>query len=203
MLKFYGYNVSSPSNKVQYCLNALALKYEFINVDLYSGEQYSDGYLALNPAGKVPVIDDDGFVLYESNAIIRYLCNKAESALYPKDLQKRAMVDQWCDFITGLVGNAFGKVYFNIAVAPRLSIEVDQRSLEEGRSFIDKYLPVLENQLSNNEYIVGDALSIADIALIATLDSAETIEIDMSLYPNLSAWRSKVKDMDFYCKGVK
>ena len=78
MLKIYGADLSPPSNKVRFVANELGLDYEYNSVNLVSGENQSEGHLKLHPGGKVPVIDDDGFVLFESNAIIRYLAAKCE-----------------------------------------------------------------------------------------------------------------------------
>ena len=113
MLKIYGFDFSSPANKVRMCANALGLEYEYIQVNMQEGEHKSDKYLAVNPAGKVPAIDDDGFTLFESNAIMKYFCDKSSSSYYPKDPLERAVVDQWCDFVSIHVYMALGRVVFN------------------------------------------------------------------------------------------
>ena len=81
MLKIYGADLSSPANKVRFAANALGLEYEYIQVKLRDGEHKKSEFLKINPVGKIPVIDDDGFVLFESGAIAKYLCVKHNSAL--------------------------------------------------------------------------------------------------------------------------
>ena len=94
MLKIYGSDLSYPANKVRFVANALGLPFEYIRINLRTGEQKSEWFLKLSPAGKIPAIDDHGFCLFESNAIVRYLAEKVDSAIYPKDLKERATVNQ-------------------------------------------------------------------------------------------------------------
>lgn len=197
MLKVFGFGASFPANKVRMCVNALGLEHEYINVNLPAGEQRSDEFLAINPKGKVPAINDDGFCLSESNAIIRYLAQKA-GRLYPEDLQEQAIVDQWLYFVSDHVGLGISKVMFNKVFAPMLNIEVDERSLKEGYSFLDKYLPIIEEQLGKSSFLASDQLSIADVALIATLDPTSLLEIDLGGYPALSKYLETQHASDWY-----
>ena len=140
MIKLYGNKFSPPSNKVEMCINLLGLEYEFVFVDVLKGEQKTDDFLSLTPFGKVPVLVDEKFKLSESNAIIKYLCKKSKSDLYPSDLEKQAEVDMWCDFIAlHLTMGAYAKVMFNKIVAPRMGVEPDQRSIKEGYGFINNF----------------------------------------------------------------
>jgi len=113
MLTIYGFDISSPSNKVRFAANAMGLKYEYKQVNLLAGEQKFPEFLKLNPIGRVPAIDDNGFKAFESAAIIKYLADKNNSPLYPKDLQKRTTVDQWIDFANIHVATALARVTFN------------------------------------------------------------------------------------------
>ena len=138
MLKIYGSDLSSPVNKVRFVANYLGLKYDYIIVKLREGEQNKPEFLRINPVGKIPAIDDDGFCLFESNAICRYLADKNQSAIYPKELKERANVDQWLDFGSMHVGAAVSKVVYNRIFAPMRKIEVDERSIKEeiGRAHV-------------------------------------------------------------------
>lgn len=198
MLKIYGFDFSSPANKVRMCANALGLEYEYIQVNMQEGEHKSDEYLAVNPAGKVPAIDDDGFTLFESNAIMKYFCDKSSSSYYPKDPLERAVVDQWCDFVSIHVYMALGRVVFNKIVAPQMGFDVDERSLRDGQVFLGQFLPVIEGQLGKTELLAGDELTIADFCLLATVDPAEMIELDLTPYPKLNAWRENLRAQEFY-----
>src|SRR4051812_34618856 len=97
-MKLYGNNFSFNSNKVRFAANAMGLNYEFQSVDLAAGEQRTPEFLKINPTGRIPCLQDGGFVVFESNTIMRYLAEKNNSPLYPKELEKRTIVNQWLDF---------------------------------------------------------------------------------------------------------
>ena len=198
MLKIYGSDLSSPANKVRIAANAMGLKYEYVKVDLRAGEHQKPDFLKVNPVGKIPAIDDGGFKLFESNAILRYLADQNNSPLYPKDLKTRAVVDQWIDFGSMHVGLALSKVIYNRLFAPLRNIPVDESSLKEGLSFLDRFLPVVDEQLSKNKYITGTALTLADINLLALFDPCEIAQIDLSKYKNIVNWRNALRQEKFY-----
>ncbi len=204
MIKLYGHRFSPPSNKVEMCINLLGLEYEFVFVDLLNGQQRTSDFLSITSFGKVPVLVDGNFKLSESNAIIKYLCKKSKSDLYPSDLEKQAEVDMWCDFIAQhLTMQAYLKVMFNKMVAPRIGIEPDPRSIKEGYEFIAKFLTLIEEKLNKAKYLAGDKITIADISLLATVDPSEMIEVNLKTYPKLTAWRDNLKSQDFYQKVHK
>lgn len=203
MLKIYGSDLSSPANKVRFAANALEIKFEYIKLNLRDGDQRKPEFLKLNPAGKIPAIDDDGFILFESNAIIKYLARKQKSSLYSSDLKERAIVEQWIDFTSMHVGMALSKVMFNRVFYKFLNVAIDERSLKEGLEFLTKFLPVVNDQLAQNSYLAGKTLTLADINLLATLDPAEAAQVDLSLYKNIVKWRNELKKKDFYTKVHK
>lgn len=198
MLILYGMPLSSPVNKVRFLLNYLALPYQFEIVHLPSGENKQSSYLKINPIGKIPAINDDGFCLAESNAIMRYLANKHDTDLYPEALQARAVVEQWIDFSSHHIGMSVSKVMYNKHFYKMMGLDIDERSLQEGYEFLARFLPVLEGQLSQYQYIASDEMSLADLALLAALDPSEVAGIDLSQYAYLSAWRKKLMDSSFY-----
>ena len=200
MLKIYGADLSTPATKVRFTANLLGLKYDYRRVDLRGGEQQKPEFLKLHPAGKIPVIDDDGFVLFESNAIIRYLAEKNKSPLYPNDLKERAMVDEWMEFGSHHVGQAMSKVVYNRLFAPMRKVPVDEQSLKDGISFLERFLPVIDNQLGKNKFLAGNQLSLADINLLVILDPAEVATIDLSKYKNIVKWRNALQKEEFYTK---
>lgn len=203
MLKIYGTDPSSPVNAVRMCANALGLEYEYIQVNMSEGEHKSEKYLALNPVGKVPAIDDDGFTVFESAAIMKYLCRKNGANYYPQDLLKQAIVDQWLSFVCVHIYMALARVLFNKVVGLLIGAPVDEQSLKTGYEFLARFLPVIEGQLKKTKYLAGDELSIADFALLANVDPAEVVELDLTPYPKLSAWRENLQAQGFYQKVHK
>lgn len=198
MLHIYGITLSSPANKVRFTANYLQIPYEFHELNMLEGEHRGPAYLKINPYGKVPAIDDNGFKLAESNAIIRYLANKQKSELYPQDLQQRAIVDQWLDFSAQHIATATAKIMFNMYFYKLLKAEKDDRSLQDGQTFINQYLPILEQQLTSNAYIAGKTFTLADISLLSALDVCEMAKVDLSAYPHITTWRKNLMSQSFY-----
>ncbi len=203
MLKIYGADLSSPSNKVRFVANELGLEYEYVKVNLIDGDNQKEAHLKLHPGGKVPVVNDDGFVLFESNAIIRYLADKAESLLYPAAAKQRALVDQWSDFVAQHIATAVGRVLMNRVFAPFLNQEVDERSLADGLSFLERFLPVVDAPLKEQRYLAGGELSLADFNLLSALDPVEVAQVDISGHLNITRWRQDLMGRDFYTKCHK
>ncbi|OGX32394.1 MAG: hypothetical protein A2787_01690 [Omnitrophica WOR_2 bacterium RIFCSPHIGHO2_01_FULL_48_9] len=203
MLKIYGSDVSSPANKVRFAANALGLPYEYIKVNLRAGEQHRLEFLKINPVGKIPAIDDGGFCLFESNAIIRYLADKSNSALYPRGLKERATVDEWIDFGSMHVGMAMQKLTYNRIFAPLRGMPIDEMALKDGVNFLDRFLPVVDNQLAKNKFLTGPAMTLADINLLALLDPAEVSGVDLAKYKNLAQWRNALRQEKFYTQCHK
>ncbi|MCF6775648.1 glutathione S-transferase family protein [Thiotrichales bacterium 19X7-9] len=201
MIKLYGFNLSFPTNKVRFALNLFNLEYEFVALNPWKGEHKSEAHIKRHPAGKVPVIEDGDFTLFESNAIVRYLAEKVHNTnYYPSDLQQQALVNQWLDFAAAHIGTNVSKVLFNRYFADKIGIEVDSRSMEEGHQFLTNHLPILEAQLTNNTYIAGNHMTIADIGLLASLDPVDLIDIDLNQYPHLNNWRKQLMKESFYTK---
>ncbi|MDE2008698.1 MAG: glutathione S-transferase family protein [Candidatus Omnitrophica bacterium] len=198
MIKLYGIGVSSAVAKVRYALNFLNLKYEWVPISPMARENQTPEYLSISPTGKIPAVDIDGFKLFESNAINRYLAVRYNSSLYPMDAQKRAVIDAWTDYASIHVAHAMGRVIFNRVFAPMSGQKVDEESLRVGLEFLDKYFPVLERQLSGNACLAGSEFSLADINLLAVLDSCEIARISLEKYPSLKKWRLNLKSKPFY-----
>ncbi len=197
-MKLYVHPLSPPALGVLFTAEAMGLDYEKSVMNLASGEQRSPEYLAINPKGKVPVMNDGGFILSESAAIMRYLAKRENSPLYPDDAKAQARVEEWMDFIAHHIRTPYGRVQFNRMVAPMIGQPPDEKSIEQALMFLSQNLPFIETQLSQTPFLCGDEMSLADIALIAALDSSEAIKIDLSPYPVLSGWRSERRSEDFY-----
>ena len=200
MLKIYGADLSTPANKIRFVANALGLKYEYIRISIREKENQKPEYLKIHPAGKIPAINDDGFILFESNAIIRYLACKQKSDLYPQDLKQRSLIDQWMDFASLHVAAAMNKVVFNRLFASVIGVPVDEQSLNDGLKFLHRFLPVVDNQLGKEGHFGGKALSLADFSLLAALDAADVVQIDLAAHKNIVKWRNALQQKDFYTK---
>jgi glutathione S-transferase len=198
MLKIYGFGLSQPTNAVRMVANALNTPYDFIGLNAPEGEHRAPDHLRRHPAGKMPAAEDGNFTLFESTAIMKYLCKKAGSDMYPQGLVEQAIVDQWCSFVSVHIYMAFSRIVFNKLLAPELGLPVDEASAKAGLEFLDRFLPVVDQQLSKTKYLAGDKMTIADINLLATIDPVDALKIDLSRYPHLSAWREALIPQAFY-----
>lgn len=199
-MKIYGNNFSFNSNKVRFAANAMGVAHEFQSVDLAAGEQRQEPFLKVNPVGRIPVLADGSFTVFESNTIMRYLAEKTNSPLYPKDLHKHTIVNQWLDFGSIHIGGAMSKIFFNTLVYKFINGTKDENSLKEGRQFLANFLKIVEEQLAKAPYICGSEMTLADINILAILDPCEVTGSDISAFPKVVAWRKKLQAQDFYQK---
>lgn len=188
--------MSGSCAKVEYVAKLLKIPYAFRELDTQKDLQTPE-HLARHPVGKIPAIDDDGFSMFESGAIIRYLCDKNNSEYYPRDLKKRALVDQWIDFVSHHVGSGMGKIAHQKVFAPMRGAPVDQADLEKGYKEADRFLPAVEAQLKKHKFLAGDKMTIADITLLTALFYADKSGFDLSKYHHLAAWREVMMNMEF------
>jgi len=203
MLTIYGSDLSGPAIKVRLTASLLGIEHQWRIVNLREGEQKQEWFLKINPAGKIPALDDNGFHLFESNAICRYLCDKADSPLYPKDIKKRATIDQWIDYESFHIGANFVPVVYNRLFAPLRKIPVNEKAISDGLEFLKQYFPLIEKQLDQHKFIVSHEISLADIILLALLEPAEMAQIELTAYPKLAAWRADLKKQPFYTSCYK
>lgn len=197
-MKLYYHPLSFPALSILFAAEATGADYETQVINLQEGEQKSEAYLAINPYGRVPALSDGDFTMAESEAIMRYIARKTGSYLYPTDIQAQAKVDQWMDYVVQHVRTPVARVQFNRVVAKLIGAEVDESSLQTGLTFLENNLPIVEQTLTEQPFLCGDKMSLADIALVAALEPVDIASIDLSPYPALKAWRETRRGESFY-----
>lgn len=189
-MKLYGDNRSGNCYKVQLTLALLGRDYEFVPVDILKGDTQAAGFLALNPNGKIPtLVLEDGRSLWESNAIINYLA--AGSPLLPTDNFQLAKVQQWQFF-----EQYSHEPYIAVArfINKYLGLPDDRRGEYEAKQQGGyKALAVMEHQLSQTPYLVGDSVTTADIALFGYTPVAHEGGFELSRFPHINAWMQRVR----------
>ena len=148
----------------------------------------------MNPQHTIPTVDDDGFYMNESRAIIQYLANQycKNDSLYPKDPKKRFVVDQRMSYDMGTLYHRFGEAYYPVIMQKK---KMDQEKLTK----LEEALGWTEAILDKTKYIAGDHLTIADFAIIATLSTIEAVGHDLSAYPNINRYIIQLKgELDGY-----
>lgn len=186
-MKIYGHPYSSNARRVQMLCEEIGLPYSYDTVDLLAGKQYDPAFLSMNPNGKVPVIDDDGFLMWESQAILRYLADKnGAQDWYPKDLQARARVDQWLDWHQTRLSPPVSKIAFNTLFVPE--DKRDLQAMEAGRKDLTKILPVLDAALKGKAHVCGATPTLADLAMSTTFGYLSMCNYDLSPYAEITRW---------------
>lgn len=179
---------SAPCRLVLLVAAALDIQLNLNLVDLRQGDQFKPDFLKLNPQHTVPTIVDEGFSLWESRAISRYLVNKygGESSLYPTDPQARALVDQRLDFDLGTLYPRFGQYFYPQVFGGAKADEVLFKKLEEALVFFNTFL-------EGRKYAAGPDLTLADLSLVATVSTIDVAGISLKAYPNVEKWFDLVK----------
>jgi glutathione S-transferase len=186
MLKIYGV-ARSRAFRVLWMAKELGLDYEHVKVDFASGETREPGFLALNPNGHVPVIDDDGFILWESMAINLYLAKKyGAGGFYPTRLEDEARAWQWSFWGMTEVERPVLTAMMNRAVYPEE--KRDRAAADAAEQVLAQPLEVLDGVLGRSPNLLGDSFTVADLNVASILAWARPAQIDMSAFPKLAEW---------------
>ncbi|EDV98897.1 glutathione S-transferase 1 [Drosophila grimshawi] len=195
-ITLYGVDISPPVRACLLTLKALELPFEYKVLNLAGGENRSPEYLKLNPLGTVPVLDDKGTVIYDSHAICSYLCDKyaKTDALYPKDLVKRAGVNQRLFFDASVLYKSVWNVAIGFWRSGHTVVEKEK---------VDNIHDALRQTelLLEKSYIAGDTLTIADLCCAATVTSMSLVfDIDPQQYPKITAWLARLGQLPYFEK---
>ncbi len=201
MLKIWGRKNSNNVRKVLWCAEELGLPYEQIDAGGAFGVVNEAEYRAKNPNGLVPLIEDDGFVLWESNAIVRYLSAKhVDGGLQPAELQARASADRWMDWVTSSLAAPYRTVFWGMlrtAEADR-----DLAAIEAARSLCASLLAVPEQALARQPWLSGDAFGMGDIPLGSFIYGWFEMPIERPSLPNLEAWYARLRERPAFQRAV-
>lgn len=195
-MKLYGHPFSSNARRVQILCEECGIPYDYVPVDLLQGAQYEEEFLRLNPNAKVPVIDDDGFLLWESQAIMRYLADKyGATGWYPVDLEKRAVVDQWLDWNQTRLTPATEKVAYNTLLA---GDKADQQAIASGKAALEKVMPILDGALHATGWMAEERPTLCDVAVATNVTYLELCKYDLETYPAVVKWYSALKERESF-----
>jgi glutathione S-transferase len=163
MLKIWGRNTSSNVQKVMWAIGEMALPHQRIDVGGAFGKNKEPPYLAMNPNGLVPTLEEeDGFTLWESNSIVRYLAAKhASRTLEPADLKTRALAHKWMDWQLSVMGPAITPVFWGLIRTP--PEKRDANAIAIGKDRTIEAAQILDRQLGKTSYLAGEAFSYGDI----------------------------------------
>lgn len=203
-MKLHMHPVSSTSRPVMLLIAVADIPVESVVVDLMKGEHYSPAFTQLNPNRQVPVLEDGDFVLCESSAIMKYLADKANSPLYPKDLKQRARVNERMDwFNTNFYRDyAYNLIYPQIfAHHKRATDDHQHATIEWGKTKSQATLQLLNDHiLGDKKFVCGDTMTIADLFGVQFVCIGEIVRSDFSKYPKVKAWIDRIKALPAWKK---
>jgi glutathione S-transferase len=200
MLTLFGHPGSTCTRKVLTALAETGTPYEFSLVDLAKGEHKQQPHLARQPFGQIPAIDHDGFMLYESRAICRYLSSKAGHPLTPNNDQERARMDQWLSVEqSNYSPSAMKFVYHHVFKRPQ-----EVAVLEAAAKMLATTYEALSEPLAENTFITGEQFTIADIGFMPYIEYLETTPAKevMAKYPKVVAWWKRVSARPSWQKAI-
>ncbi|CAH0381838.1 unnamed protein product [Bemisia tabaci] len=187
----YFFPSSAPCRAVSLAAKLIGVDLNIKNINLNTRDHLTPEFLKMNPQHTVPTINDNGFFLFESRAIIMYLFNKygKDDSLYPKDAQKRAIVDQMLCFDMGTLFQRFA-AYYRPVIYEGVPFDPEKlKKVEEAIEFFEKMLEV-----RGGPFAAGSTITLADAALIASISSIDAIgAVDLSKYQNVNNWFSRCK----------
>lgn len=186
-IKLYRSVLSGHAHRVELFLSLLALPYTTIDVDLRAGEHKRAEFLKLNPFGQVPVIDDNGTVIADSNAILVYLALRyGDEHWLPRDPAGAASVQRWLSVAAGEI--AFGPGAARLAKRFGAALDIEAATQRATRLF-----GLIENHLQGRSFLAADYITLADIAAYSYIARAPEGDISLAPYPLMRAWLERIE----------
>jgi glutathione S-transferase len=197
-MKLYFHPLSGNSRRVLLVATHLDVPLERIVVDLGKGEQREAPHLSRNPNGRVPVLEDDGFVLWESRAIMQYLAEKTPGqTLLPTDARGRAEVNRWLFWCAAHMAPANAILVLENYVKPLTGRgPADPAEVARGEALLAQHAPVLDAHLAGRTWVAQDRLTLADFSLAASFALAGPARLPIGDYANLRAWLGHVQELE-------
>jgi glutathione S-transferase len=201
MLLLWGNADSVNVQKIMWCCEELGLAYRRIDAGRQFGIVNTPEFLRLNPNGLVPTIDDEGFVLWESNAILRYLAAKhATGTLWPTDVRDRALADRWMDWANTTLWPTMVPLFRAFMRTPEA--QRNAAAIEADRLETVEVLRVLDAQLAATEFVGGDTFTMGDIAVGCAVWRWMALPIERPALPNLQRWFESLATRPAYRRVV-
>ena len=192
MLKIWGRLNSINVMKVMWCVEELGIEHQRVDAGMKHGVVGEDFYAKLNPNRRVPTIEDDGLVLWESNVIVRYLSAKyGAGRLSPVDIGERALAEQWMDWQQTTIHPDITFIFW--AVVRDLEANQDPEKLAAAGSRAARAWQLVDEHLADRDYLCGEHFSMADIPLGAAVWRWYNMTIERPALANVEAWQGRLE----------
>lgn len=197
-MRLYQSPVSSNARRAALAALELGADVELVPVDLAKGEQRRPAFLAMNPFGKVPVLDDGGFYVTESHAIMQYLADKTPGqTLYPRELQARTRVNRWLFWSAHHFAPSVAILNWEHFVKPFLGLGAAEPVLvKKGEAQVTECARLLDGELAGKTWLIEDGLTLADLAVATPLMSRVHGKLPLDDFKNIAAWFARIEARD-------
>jgi len=193
MLKIHHHPFSTYSRRVRIALLEKKIPHELVEIDMVARQHRSPEYLALNPYGRVPTLEEDGFVLYESTAILEYLeLTRPDPPLVPADPRGRALVGMHVKLCDIQLARQSGTIIFPKRFLPK--DRWDEKVMAQAKSEIEKHLDIVATQLGTKQYMVADRYSLVEVCYTPFVQFLPLMEVTPP--PAVAAWIERMLSRD-------
>lgn len=203
-MKLYIVHGSPNCRKVLAVAHHLGVDAGVTPLNFGAGDLRSSDYQQVNPNCMVPALTDGTLNLWESNAIMQYLCmREPTSTLFPSDPAVRADIVRWQFWEVAHFNRALAGIVFENFIKRAFGLgEPDPAALERSTAEFHRFAPMLENRLSGRKYVVGEDVTLADFSLGAQLMYAQPARVPLSLYPNITSWYQRLEAVPAWKKSA-
>lgn len=201
-MRLYHHPMSSNARRAVMAALHLGAPVQLELVDLQKRAQKEPTFLRMNPNGRVPVLDDDGFFLTESHAIMMYLADKTPGqTVYPTELRARADVNRWLFWSAHHFANAVAVLNWENVVKPMIGAgPTDPNEIARGERLVTEFATVLDGHLAGKEWIAQGRLTLADLAIASPLMSTVPAKLPIQSFANVQAWFKRVQELECWKK---
>ncbi len=196
-IRLYRHRLSGHCHRVELFLSLLGLSSEQIDVDLAAGAHKQPEFLKINAFGQVPAIDDNGVIVADSHAILVYLATRyADPSWLPSDPEGAAAVQQWLSV-------SAGQIAYGPAAARLVTVFGAKLDHDRAKTIAHNLFKLIEAHLENQQFLVGEHPTIADIASYAYIAHAPEGEVSLQPYPQIRAWLTRIEQLPGFVPMVK
>jgi glutathione S-transferase len=194
---------SPNGRKVEAVIHHLGLDVEIECHELFNGELRRAEYVAINPNSKVPTLVDGTFTLWESTAIMQYLADKAgDDSLFPRDARTRADITRWQCWELAHFNSAFGTLAFETVAKPRHNVgPPDAELVRQAQANLERFAPVLDGHLAGRQYVVGNAVTLADYSMLPFESYRPLVPFDWTRYANINAYFDRARNLSAWVRS--
>ena len=200
MIKVWGRLTASNVQKVMWCVDELGVAHEHIHIPFGRAKQ-DPAYLAINPNGRVPTIEEDGFILWESNSCVRYIAARfGAGTLWPTDPRVRADAERWMDWQLATLSEPSDTIFIGLVV--KKQEQRDMAAIAAATKRLNELWTIVDKVLATRKFVAGNDLTIGDIPMGIAVHRWFTIPVERDRHPNVEGWYGRLIDRPAFKKNV-